>query len=144
MNKHDNILGIVLLIFTFIYIYLAQQLPQNIRLYPMVIAIIMIALTLIMLIQNFITKSANNDDESIFEGFQAKQFFFILALSLAYIFVIKILGFYVSTFIYLITCLMGLRVKALHAVLTSVGFCIVIYGVFTMFLRVPLPKGFII
>lgn len=143
MNKQDNILGAVLLAICGIYFYLAKQLPPKIVLYPMVIASILAVLTGIMLIKNLLSKSSK-EDKSIFEDFQAKQFFFILTSCLLYIFVIKILGFYVSTFIYLMICLMGLRVKVLPAALTSIGFCIVVYGVFTLFLRVPLPKGFII
>lgn len=142
MKKYDKILTVILLILDAIYFVLIKELPPKAAKYPMFVCVLLAILTIILGIQTFFTKEESNIE--IFKEFKCKQFFFVIIISAIYIFVIDILGFFITTFIYLILCMVGLKAKILYSILTSIGFCILIYLVFVTFLKVPVPTGFLI
>lgn len=82
-----------------------------------------------------------NDLPDVFKGFQSRQFFFVVAACLAYMLLLRYLGFYLASFIYLVGVMLWLRVKPLYVAATVVILGVLIYGVFTLFLKVPLPQG---
>lgn len=82
-----------------------------------------------------------NDFTEIFKGFQTRQFIFISAACIAYMFLLHWLGFYLAGAIYLITVLIYLKVKPAHLAITVAFLGALVYGVFSLFLKVPLPKG---
>jgi putative tricarboxylic transport membrane protein len=143
MKKYSNILNIFLIVFCFLYFYLAKQLPHKVAVYPFLITAILGVLTLVHIIQTFMKKEEGKG-EGIFENFQGKQFLFVITSCFAYVFVVNVLGFFTATFIYLMITLVGLRVNKYIALITTIGFCIGVYFIFCSFLKVPLPKGFII
>ena len=53
----------------------------------------------------------------------------------------KFLGFFSATTIYLVAALVYLRVPVVHSAITVVGVDVMIYLAFVMFLGVKLPKG---
>lgn len=141
MKTYDSILSIFLLIFCGMYYVAINKLPEEARQYPLFIFVLLLAFTVILLITTFIKKE---EKINIFQGMQFKQFGFVLITAIVYVAMINILGFFTSTLIYLLITLLGLKVIPKYAVITSVGFCIVVYLVFVFFLRVPVPRGFII
>lgn len=142
MKKYDSILSIFLLIFCGIYYLAINKLPEQAKQYPFFIFVLLLAFTVILLVTTFIKKE--EEKINIFKDMQFKQFGFVLITAIAYVAIISIVGFFTSTLIYLVITLLGLKVIPKYAVITSVGFCIVVYLVFVFFLRVPVPRGFII
>lgn len=82
-----------------------------------------------------------NDLPEIFKDFQARQFFFIICACIAYLALLSYLGFYISGLIYLAGVMLWLKIKPLQIIVTILILGLLIYGVFTEFLQVPLPKG---
>ena len=77
----------------------------------------------------------------VFEGFMPKQFFISLALTIIYFIMMKYLGFFVSTTVFMLVTLVYLRVPVLHTVIAIVAVDVLIYLAFVQFLGVRLPKG---
>lgn len=82
-----------------------------------------------------------NDLPDIFNGFQWRQFFFTAVFCIAYIALLGWFGFYLSSLIYLAGVMAWLRVKPVQLCCTVFFLSLLVYGVFTVFLKVPLPKG---
>ncbi len=145
MKKSDIYLIGIMYAILGAFLYMTLQLKVEARIYPMFVMGILFILVTMYVIKCAIayskTKEITNDFGKIFEGFDPKQFFVILGLSVVFIVLINILGFYSSTILYLISVLLFLKVPKVHIGITTVAFTILMYGVFTMFLRVPLPTG---
>lgn len=142
MGKYDKILTIGLLILETFYFVLIKALPENAAKYPTFVCGLLIILTVILGIKSFTLKEKY--EGKLFGDLQLKQFLFIIIISGIYIFLIEILGFFVTTFIYLLMAMIGLKADIKLSSVTSVGFCILIYLVFVVFLKVPVPSGFLI
>ena len=142
MGKYDKILTIGLLVLNAIYYAMIKGLPPRAARYPMFVCLLLLVLTIILAIETFMNKKPY--DKKLFEGFKPSQFFFIVVISAIYIILIDIAGFFVSTLIYLIVTMVGLKAKLLFSIITSICFCILIYLVFVTFLKVPVPTGFLI
>lgn len=82
-----------------------------------------------------------NDLPEVFKGFQKQQFFFVVAACIGYMGLLYYLGFYLAGLIFLVGVLLYLKVKPLPIAITTVFLGALIYCVFTLFLKVPLPKG---
>lgn len=82
-----------------------------------------------------------NDLPGIFAGFLPGQFFFVLLASIAYLVLMRYIGFYLSGLIYMLVVMWRLRVPPLHMAITLTVLGALIYSVFTLFLKVPLPRG---
>ena len=54
---------------------------------------------------------------------------------------VSFIGFYVSTFVFLVVSLLFLKVKPLPTVIATVAILVLVYLAFTLFLEVKLPKG---
>lgn len=85
-----------------------------------------------------------NDMPLLFEHFKTKQFFTVFAMLLAYVVLINVLGFYVSSLLFIAGTLIFFKIKPLYIVITTVVFLVLIYGGFSTFLHVPLPRGLLI
>lgn len=86
-------------------------------------------------------KGILNDLPEIFKGFQAKQFIFVVAACIAYMGILYYIGFYLAGLVFLVGVLLYLNVKPLPILITTLFLGGLIYSVFTLFLKVPLPKG---
>lgn len=148
MKKNDFYLAAGIMIICVLYLFATLQLPEKAAFYPIFVVSLLIIMDIMFIIETFLkykkTSAAICEGEKMFKDFEIKQFFFVLATSLVYIVLINILGFYVTTLIYLLLTLLGLGVKKHHSIIATIGFCIVVYLAFTVFLKVPLPTGFII
>ena len=106
----------------------------------MIILFGLTTLYLIQMIMNAVRYGTESGKED-FKGFQAKQFFVCLVLSLLYILAVINIGFYVSTAVFLVASLYFLKVKPLYIAIATVALLLLIYGAFTLFLRVQLPSN---
>ncbi|MEG0070138.1 MAG: tripartite tricarboxylate transporter TctB family protein [Cetobacterium sp.] len=143
MERYDKYLSGFILFIAGIYYYFITQLPAKAGSYPKFVLTLLLFFTVILGIKSFISKK-NDDKKKLFQGILPKQFLFIVITCLIYTAVLNIFGFFISTFIYLIVVMTGLKIKIKNACLVSCGFCVVIYLVFVIFLKVPVPSGILI
>lgn len=86
-------------------------------------------------------RSLVNDLPEIFANFLPGQFLFIVIASVAYLALMHYVGFYPAGLVYMLAVMRRLRVPPLHMGITLAVLGALIYAVFTLFLKVPLPRG---
>ena len=107
----------------------------------------MVFLTLLLAINTFLIKPKNAEEEKgedQFKGNLYGQFFFVIVLSAVYVVLIDIIGFFVTTAIYLFVTMVILKSNIKWSIVVSIVFPIFLYLVFVSFLKVPVPKGFLL
>ena len=146
MRKYDKFLTIGLFILEAFYFLLIKQLPPKAARYPYFVLGLMVFLTLLLAINTFLIKPKNTEDkeEDQFKGNLYGQFFLIMALSAVYVILIDIIGFFVTTAIYLFVTMIILKSNIKWSIVVSIVFPIFLYLVFVSFLKVPIPSGFLL
>ena len=147
MRKYDKFLTIGLFILEAFYFLLIKQLPPKAARYPYFVLGLMVFLTLLLAINTFIIKPKNSEEdkeEDQFKGNLYGQFFLIMALSAVYVILIDIIGFFVTTAIYLFVTMVALKSSIKWSIVVSILFPIFLYLIFVSFLKVPVPKGFLL
>ena len=144
MKKTDiGVVGFMYAVCAFFYVY-SFDLSDSSKSYPRFTIVLLFGLTTLYLVQMVLRArkfGVESGVDEIFEGFQTKQFFVSIALVVVYFFMMKFLGFFSATTIYLVAALVYLRVPVVHSVITVVGVDVMIYLAFVLFLGVKLPKG---
>ena len=108
---------------------------------------LMVFLTLLLAINTFLIKPKNSEEdkeEDQFKGNLYGQFFLIMALSAVYVILIDIIGFFVTTAIYLFVTMVTLKSNIKWSIVVSILFPVFLYLIFVSFLKVPVPKGFLL
>lgn len=82
-----------------------------------------------------------DDLPQVFKGFMGRQFFFIVGSCIGYMVLMYVAGFYIANVVYLVGVMWRLQVPKFHLGLTVIALALLIYIVFTLFLKVPLPMG---
>lgn len=148
MRKYDRFLTIGLFILEAFYFLLIKQLPPKAARYPYFVLGLMVFLTLLLAINTFLIKPKNLEEdregEEKFKNVLYGQFFFIIALSAVYVILIDIIGFFVTTAIYLFASMRVLKSNIKWSIVVSILFPIFLYLIFVSFLKVPVPKGFLL
>ncbi|WP_427169158.1 tripartite tricarboxylate transporter TctB family protein [Fusobacterium nucleatum] len=145
MRKYDKFLTIGLFILEAFYFLLIKQLPPKAARYPYFVLGLMVFLTLLLAINTFIVKPKNvEDEEDQFKGNLYSQFFLIIALSAVYVILIDIIGFFVTTAVYLFVTMLALKSNIKWSIVVSILFPIFLYLIFVSFLKVPVPRGFLL
>ena len=144
MKKTDiGVVGFMYAVCAFFYVY-SFDLKKGSETYPLFTIVLLFGLTTLYLI-NMIIAAKKHGVESgvneVFEGFMPKQFFISLALTVIYFIMMKYLGFFVSTTVFMLVTLVYLRVPMLHTAIAIVAVDVLIYLAFVQFLGVRLPKG---
>jgi len=147
MRKYDKFLTIGLFILEAFYFLLIKQLPPKAARYPYFVLGLMVFLTLLLAINTFFIKPKNteeNKEEDQFKGNLYGQFFLVIALSAVYVILIDIIGFFVTTAIYLFVTMLALKSNIKWSIVVSILFPIFLYLIFVSFLKVPVPRGFLL
>ena len=154
MRKYDKFLTIGLFILEAFYFLLIKQLPPKAARYPYFVLGLMVFLTLLLAINTFLIKPKNAEEEKGEDQFKGNlygqfffvivQFFLIMALSAVYVILIDIIGFFVTTAIYLFVTMVALKSSVKWSIVVSILFPIFLYLIFVSFLKVPVPKGFLL
>ena len=147
MRKYDKFLTIGLFILEAFYFLLIKQLPPKAARYPYFVLGLMVFLTLLLAINTFLIKPKNSEEdkeEDQFKGNLYGQFFLIMALSAVYVILIDIIGFFVTTAIYLFVTMVALKSSIKWSIVVSILFPIFLYLIFVSFLKVPVPRGFLL
>lgn len=124
------------------YAFLLKSLDAKDALYPKFVATLLFGLTIALTLQIVMSKG-DEFKVKIFGKFYKQQFFTVIAVGIGYLFLINLLGYFTSTFLFLAILLTLLKAKRKMAIIVAIGFCIFIYIVFRMFLGVPVPEGLI-
>lgn len=144
MKKTDiGVVGFMYAVCAFFYVY-GAKLSSGSRTYPMFTIGLLFFLTTFYLVQMILNAKrfgVESGVDEVFEGFKPAQFFVTLALVVVYFFMMKYLGFFSATFIFMLACLLYLRVPIVITVITVVAMNLLIYLAFVKFLGVRLPKG---
>lgn len=77
----------------------------------------------------------------MFSGFLVGQFTGLALGCIGYMVLMYFAGFYIASVAYLVGTMLFLRVPVRHLVITVGVLAVMIYAVFTLFLKVPLPVG---
>lgn len=149
MTRSD--IGVIITIYAVcvLFLYMTLQLKAAAQIYPLaLIAILALLDTLYLCSRVWKMYSSGqrkiiDDMGKIFNGFQSLQFFFVVGSCVAYLIALYYLGFYISGFIYMLVVMYFLKVKQWQIWLTIILLGLLIYGVFSVFLKVPLPQGLI-
>ena len=147
MRKYDKFLTIGLFILEAFYFLLIKQLPPKAARYPYFVLGLIVFLTLLLAINTFFIKPKNteeNKEEDQFKGNLYGQFFLVIALSAVYVILIDIIGFFVTTAIYLFVTMLALKSNIKWSIVVSILFPIFLYLIFVSFLKVPVPRGFLL
>lgn len=144
MKKTDiGVVAFMYAVCAFFYVY-SFDLGDSSKSYPRFTIVLLFGLTTIYLFQMILNArrfGVESGVDEIFGGFKPAQFFVCAVLALVYFFLMKYLGFFSATIIYMVAALAYLRVPVVHSVISVVGVNVMIYLAFVMFLGVRLPKG---
>lgn len=144
MKKTD--IGVVVFMYAvcgFFYVYSAK-LSDASRTYPKFTIALLFFLTTFYLVQMILNArrfGVESGVDTVFAGFKPLQFFVTLGLILVYFLLMKYIGFFVATTVFMLACLLFLRVSVLGTILSIAAIDLLIYVAFVLFLGVRLPAG---
>lgn len=149
MTRSD--IGVIAIIYAtcLLFFFMTLNLATAAQIYPMCLIAGLATLNTLYLIRRLVgllktpNRSLVNDLPEIFKGFLPAQFFFVLGACAAYIGLLYVIGFYLTSLLYLVGVLLWFKIRILYIAATTLLLGALVYGVFTLFLKVPLPKGFL-
>ncbi len=147
MKKTDiGVVAFMYAVCAFFYVY-SFDLSESSKSYPLFTIVLLFGLTTLYLVQMIIAArkfGVESGVDKVFAGFKPVQFFLSLVLTIAYFFLIKYLGFFTATTLFMIASFIYLKVPLLHSVIALVAMDLLIYLAFVQFLGVRLPTGLLI
>ena len=144
MKKTDiGVVAFMYAVCAFFYAY-SGKLTAESKTYPMFTIALLFALTTLYLIQMIISArkfGVESGADEVFAGFKPVQFIVSIVLTLVYFLMIKYLGFFSATIIFMFASLLYLKVHIVPAVISVLVMNLLIYFAFVKFLGVKLPSG---
>ncbi len=133
MAKKNRITAIVVIVLSIFGLLEAKSYPAEAASYPLAILLMAIALSVILLVTKPRVKTKPGN-------IVYRQLYGMIAFTIAYYILIRVIGYYFATLLYVLVSMYFLKERNL-IILASVpvGFVVVLYCVFGLFLRVPLP-----
>lgn len=144
MKNIDRVTSMVFILIGIIFFIETFKLPENSRMYPRFMIGIMVFLSVLLLIKSFVSPQLSKTWRDLTKDIHWKRFLFVLFGALVYLFLINIIGFFVSTFVYLLTTMLLLKAKRSTMIISVCSFLIILFLIFKVFLKVPLPTGYLI
>lgn len=138
-----GVVGFMYAVCAFFYVY-SFQLSDESKSYPRFTIILLFFLTTLYLVQMIVAAKRHGVEsgvDKVFAGFKPAQFFVCVALTIAYFFMMKYLGFFTATIIFMAAALLYLKVPLIQAGIALVAMNLLIYLAFVQFLGVKLPTG---
>ncbi|MFP5528630.1 tripartite tricarboxylate transporter TctB family protein [Peptococcus simiae] len=148
MKKSTYFLGSIILLLCILAWIQTNEITPPAHIYPRAILGITAGLTLLMLFRTIQGKSPDFLKKP-FEHARLVQIFIVIALTGLFILGMQFLGFYVSTFLYIVAGVLYLeehinKHSILSAIILSVVVDAIVYLAFNVFLSVPTPVGLLI
>ena len=128
------------------FYYHMTQLQANSQTYPRFTIVLLFGLTTVYLLQmvmNARKHGVTSGVDEVFNGFMVVQFVVCLTASIIYLVMMKYLGFFIATIVFMIAVLAYLRVPRVHAAIAVVAINLLVYLAFVQFLGVKLPAGWL-
>lgn len=145
MKKSDFSVVAIIYAVGFAFVWMTLELPEAAQTYPMVLIVALLVINTCYLIRQLLnyqkTRVIENDVAKTFNGFLPLQYFGVVICCVAYLLLIEVTGYYLTTLLYLVGSMLFLRVPRLHILITVVSLALMTWVVFTWFLKVPLPVG---
>ena len=144
MKKTD--VGVVVFMYAVCGLFLSMSgsLSDSSRTYPLFTIALLFGLTTLYLL-TMVVKAKKNGVESgteeLLEGFEGLQLLVCIALTVVYMLLIRYLGFFSATILFMLAVLLYLRVPILATVLATAVINLLVYFAFSKFLGVRLPGG---
>ena len=143
--KHSDI-GVVAIMYGVCAFFcaLTLKLPRAAQIYPLCLEAGLALLNTLYLgrcLLRLRREGLVGDLPEVYRGFRAGQFFGIALAGVFALVLMYLAGFYIASLAYLAGVMLFLKVPARHLLLTVGVLALLIYAVFTLFLKVPLPKG---
>lgn len=144
--KHSIGSGVVL-IFSIVFFIESLNYPASAAILPRILIILIALLAVGMFIEAFIKNRKMKDqikaeEKKRAEDINVKRVVTFAVMIALYIVLIDVIGYFLLTPIFLFVTLQYLKsVKISTAILLSAVFTAFIYGLFSMFLNIPLPMG---
>ena len=144
MKKTD--IGVVVFMYAVCGLFLSMSgsLSDSSRTYPLFTIALLFGLTTLYLL-TMVVKAKKNGVESgteeLLEGFEGLQLLVCIALTVVYMLLIRYLGFFSGTILFMLAVLLYLRVPILATVLATAVINLLVYFAFAKFLGVRLPGG---
>ncbi|WP_108662163.1 tripartite tricarboxylate transporter TctB family protein [Acuticoccus kandeliae] len=108
---------------------------------PIAVTAIAAALGLAWMAQSAIALSRGTSGTLTVSPVKVARFFVIVAVAAAYVFGVSHFGYFTSTIVMVPVLSLAIGYHNIVAiVLTTIGFCVVLYAVFRLLLSVPLPQ----
>lgn len=154
MKLKERIASAALFVFFLFALITARLFPVIPRMLPSAISILGIILSGVLFVRTFFAngeqkeplgESAKSTDKAAQTAAYKKTAITIL-MFIAYVILIRVIGFYVTSFLFIIFfSYMVDEVKHKYYLYPAVaaGVLAVIYGIFTLFLKISLPSGFL-
>ena len=144
MKKTDiGVVAFMYAVCAFFYAY-SYKLTEESKTYPMFTIALLFALTTLYLVQMILSArkfGVESGADDVFAGFKPVQFIVSIVLTLVYFLMIKYLGFFSATIIFMFASLLYLQVHIVPAVISVLVMNLLIYFAFVRFLGVKLPSG---
>lgn len=147
MKRSDICVVSVIYLIALAFFVMTVQLPEEAQTYPLGLIIGLTLLNTLFLAQQLLKAYAagslktHNDFPEIFKGLLFGQFAFVLAGCFVFLVLMYTVGYYAASVIYLVGSLLFFRLPTKWIVMTLVCLVALVYAVFTLFLKVPLPAG---
>ena len=133
MAKKNRITAIVVIVLSIFSLLEAKSYPAEAAAYPLAILLMAIVLSVILLVTKPRVKTKPGN-------IVYRQLYGMIAFTIAYYILIRVIGYYFATLLYVLVSMYFLKERNLIVLASvSVGFVVVLYCVFGLFLRVPLP-----
>ncbi len=146
--KHSDIWVIaVIYAVSLLFFVMTIDLPPDAQTYPMGLIVALAGFNTLFFIQCLFRAIRTggirfvNDFPELFKGMLVGQFAFVCAGCFIFLCLVYAVGYYLASALYLAGTLAFFKVPGKWIALTLVTLVVLVYAVFTMFLKVPLPVG---
>ena len=140
--KANRIIAIILIILSIFLFQMTIKWPTAPAMLPKVILISIIVLSILLFIRSYLRK--NVPEKNAFEGVSIQRVFITIVITVLYIYFTNILGFFTSTYLFLLLLFLYLGMKKTHCFVVPLLIIVFLYFNFSVWLRVPTPEGLII
>jgi putative tricarboxylic transport membrane protein len=139
---NEIVTSLIIFVASLFYYIISFQMPKDISGYPRGLLILLIIMSGYLLVKNFVEfkKSGTKPKWDIPE--KSINILIGLVAFVAYIFALNVLGYIISTAVFYLVWMLVIRKDTLiKSCVSTFGLVFVIYLLFGIFLKVPLPEG---
>lgn len=144
MKKTDVGVVIFMYLVCALFLYMSQSLSETSKTYPMFTIWLLFGLTTLYLVTMFVNAGkygVESGVKELFDGFKPAQLLFCIALTVVYMLMVKYIGFFVATIVFMFAVLQFLRVPMVASLISVATINLLVYFAFVKFLGVRLPAG---